>query len=109
MKAAADLVHAGATICVFPEGTRGPGDRIQPLKKGPFYLAQFAKVPIVPIGIQNTATLMPRSNRALYPGRIEVAVGSALPPIGEHQKARKAAMAAVRAELGRLTGQPLVD
>ncbi len=109
MKAAAALIHDGATICVFPEGTRGPGDRIQSLKKGPFYLTQFAKVQVVPIGIRNTGALMPRSNRALFQGEIEVIAGAPIPPIADGQKARKVLMADVRAELGRLTGLPLLD
>jgi 1-acyl-sn-glycerol-3-phosphate acyltransferase len=109
MKAAAAMVSGGATICVFPEGTRGPGDRIQTLKKGPFYLAGFAQVPIVPIGIRNTAALMPRSNRALYAGEIEVSIGAPIPPVAGTPKARKELMAKVRAELGRLTALPLID
>jgi 1-acyl-sn-glycerol-3-phosphate acyltransferase len=108
MRGAADLVRAGATICVFPEGTRGPGDCIQPLKKGPFYLAQFAKVPIVPVGILNTGALMPRSNDRLFPGEIVLQAGPPIPPISNEPGARKALMATVRAELGRLTQLPLV-
>ncbi|HVY47149.1 MAG TPA: lysophospholipid acyltransferase family protein [Minicystis sp.] len=108
MKEAASHVRGGKTICVFPEGTRGPGDVIQPFKKGSFYLAQFAGVPVVPIGITGTAALMPRSNRAIYPGEVEVRAGEPIAAIAEDDAAaRKELARRVRTELSRLTGLPL--
>jgi 1-acyl-sn-glycerol-3-phosphate acyltransferase len=106
----ARIVRAGSTIAVFPEGTRGPGDRILPLKKGPFYLTQEAQVPTVPIGLRGTGTLMPRRNTGIRPGLLEVYVGEPIPPPppGDAQ-ARKALMARVRSELSRLAALPEID
>lgn len=110
VRAAAAQVAAGATIAVFPEGTRSPGDRIAPLKKGPFHLAQLAGVPVVPVGIRGTAALMPRSNTRLLPGVVEVHVGVPIAPIpGTNAAARKALMARVREDLSRLAAVPAID
>jgi 1-acyl-sn-glycerol-3-phosphate acyltransferase len=107
---AAAQVAAGATIAVFPEGTRSPGDRVAPLKKGPFYLAQLAKAPVIPIGIRGTAALMPRENTSLHPGAVEVHVGAPIPPSAPgDNKARSAFMARVRAEICRLADLPAID
>ena len=110
MADAARMVAAGATIAVFPEGTRSPGDRIAPLKKGAFYLAQLAEVPVVPVGIRGTAALMPRENTGVRPGMIEVHAGAPLPPpAAGNSKGRSVLVARVREELSRLAAVPMVD
>jgi len=40
-------------LVVFPEGTRGDGIRVAPCQPGLFYIAQAARVPIVPVFIEN--------------------------------------------------------
>jgi 1-acyl-sn-glycerol-3-phosphate acyltransferase len=107
MSEAARMVAAGSTIAVFPEGTRSDGDRIAPLKKGPFYLAQLAAVPTVPVGIRGTAALMPRRNTGIRGGVIEVYAGSPLPPVPMDDKpAREALIRRVRADLSELAAVP---
>ena len=110
MREAARTVAAGTTIAVFPEGTRSLGDRVARLKRGPFYLAQLAQVPTLPIGIRGTGALMPRQNTGIRPGVIEVHVGTLLPPPAPNDAAgRDALMAQVRAELSRLAAVPAID
>jgi 1-acyl-sn-glycerol-3-phosphate acyltransferase len=110
MRASADIVRNGATIAVFPEGTRSPGDRIQKLKKGSFYLVQSAQVPVLPVGIRGAAALMPRANTGIRPGVIEVFAGEPIPPPPpDDPAARKALMARVRSELSRLAAVPEMD
>ena len=110
MAEAARIVSAGTTIAVFPEGTRSRGDRIAPMKKGSFYLAQLAQVPSVPIGIRGTGALMPRENTGIRPGVVEVHVGTPLPPPAPDDAAgRVALMARIRAELSRLAAVPAID
>lgn len=102
-------VRAGATLAIFPEGTRGPGDHILPLKKGPFYLAEAARTPIVPIGIRGAAALLPRGGRRVRGGLIEVHVGAPIPvPEGTGSEPRAALRGAVRRALGELAGLPLL-
>lgn len=110
VREAAALVRKGSAIAVFPEGTRGPGDRILELKKGPFYLIEEARVPVVPIGIRGTARLMPRTNTSIRPGVIEVHVGDAIPPSDTPgREARAALRKRVREELSRLADMPMID
>ena len=46
-----EKVMKGMTLVIFPEGTRvAPGDRPQ-LKRGLLYLAQYLKLPILPVGV----------------------------------------------------------
>lgn len=110
LKGAAAEVAKGRTIVVFPEGTRSRGDRIQPLKKGPFHLVQMAQVEVLPIGIRGAGALMPRENTHMHAGTVEVHVGAPIapPPPGDAE-ARRGLMDRVRAELARLADVPMVD
>jgi 1-acyl-sn-glycerol-3-phosphate acyltransferase len=110
LRRAGEQIRNGAPIAIFPEGTRGPGDCICKLKKGGFYLAQAAQVEILPIGIVGADRLMPRRNTGMWPGEIEVRVGSPIPPPPPNDNAaREATMRRVREELSRLTGLPMRD
>lgn len=110
MKAAGEQVRSGTSIAVFPEGTRSRGDRVAPLKKGPFYLAQAAGVPALPVGIRGTHALMPRENTKILSGVVEVYAGKPIPcPTSSSGKARAQFIATVRAEIARLAGVPMVD
>ncbi|HEY3861691.1 MAG TPA: lysophospholipid acyltransferase family protein [Verrucomicrobiae bacterium] len=44
-------------LVVFPEGTRGDGQRVGPCKPGLYYVANTAKIPIVPVFIENMEKL----------------------------------------------------
>jgi 1-acyl-sn-glycerol-3-phosphate acyltransferase len=110
MRDAAEKVRGGATIAVFPEGTRSTGDRIQRLKKGPFYLAQLAQVEVLPIGIRGSHALMPRKNTGIHSGVIEVFCGAPIsPPAHNDSAGRTALIGRVRSDLGKLASVPLLD
>jgi len=68
-------VRQGASVMVFPEGTRSPDGRIHSFKKGGFTLALKAGVPIVPISIRGSRDVLPKSSLRVKPGTIEIVVG----------------------------------
>lgn len=68
-------IRDGASVLVFPEGTRSPDGEIHPFKRGGFTLAVKAGVPIIPISIRGSRNVLPRSSLRLRPGRIEIIVG----------------------------------
>ena len=50
-------VKGGCSICIFPEGTRTPGDEMLEFKEGSFKIAEKGNVPIIPMTIVNSAAI----------------------------------------------------
>jgi 1-acyl-sn-glycerol-3-phosphate acyltransferase len=78
MRAATDKLRSGISFAVFAEGKRAGPNELLPFKKGGFYMAVEAGVPIVPIAIKNTDVLMGKGTGAAQPGTIEMVI---LPPV----------------------------
>jgi 1-acyl-sn-glycerol-3-phosphate acyltransferase len=76
--AATDRIRAGRSFGVFAEGTRAKPGEFLPFKKGAFYMAVEAGVPIVPMAIKNTDYLMGKGTGEARPGIIDVVM---LPPV----------------------------
>lgn len=57
---AAQRIKAGASVIIFPEGTRSPDGEVQPFKKGALVIAAKAQVPVVPVAIQGSYRAQPK-------------------------------------------------
>jgi 1-acyl-sn-glycerol-3-phosphate acyltransferase len=80
MEAATRTLQSGVHVLSFVEGTRSRDGRLQPFKKGPFYLAMHAGVPIVPISISGTESMMKKGSLKVFPGTAHVVFHSPLRP-----------------------------
>lgn len=72
------VLRAGRTLAIAPEGQRSYGTRPLPFKRGAFYLARRARVPLIPVVIHNAADVLPRGS-ALVRGDVPIEV-TVLPP-----------------------------
>ncbi len=50
-------VKNGCSICIFPEGTRTPGDEMLEFKEGSFKIAEKSGCLIIPVAITNTESI----------------------------------------------------
>lgn len=80
VRAAAQVLRRGLNMTVFPEGTRSPDGRLLPLKKGPFYLAQEADAPIVPVTILGTEQILPKGKFLLRRGPATIVFHAPISP-----------------------------
>lgn len=71
-------IQAGASVAVYPEGTRGNAYPLRSFKKGPFVLAIQAQAPIVPVVVYGQLEVNPKGKFLVRPGEIHVHF---LPPI----------------------------
>ena len=78
VEAATSRIRSGISFGVFAEGTRAQPGQFLPFKKGAFYMAVQAGVPIVPVAIRNTDKLMGKGTGQSRPGLIEMVM---LPPV----------------------------
>src|SRR3954452_2149382 len=72
VREAETVVRHGLHMVIFPEGTRSRDGRLLPFKKGPFYLAIETGVPIVPVTILGTETMLPKGKLLVKAGEVSV-------------------------------------
>lgn len=77
-EAATARIRSGRSFGVFAEGTRAKPGELLPFKKGAFYMAAQAGVPIVPVVMKNTDYLMGKGTGEARGGTIEMTI---LPPV----------------------------
>jgi 1-acyl-sn-glycerol-3-phosphate acyltransferase len=101
LEKAAARIRTGQSIVAFPEGTRTLDGRLLPFKKGSFFLAFEAGVPVVPFAIYGGLETLPKGTWRVRGGPYRITVGAPLEP-GHFENAealRVAAGAAVQALL----------
>jgi len=74
MTEAAKRIRGGASVVIFPEGTRSADGTLQPFKKGGFLIALKAGVPVQPVAISGSFAIMPKTSRRIHGGLIEVRI-----------------------------------
>jgi 1-acyl-sn-glycerol-3-phosphate acyltransferase len=78
--AATQLLAKGLHITTFVEGRRSTDGRMQPFKKGPFYLAMQSGAPCIPVSIYGTETMMAKGSFAIKPGTAHILFHAPLYP-----------------------------
>ena len=76
--AAVQRIQSGVSFAVFVEGTRAKPGELLPFKKGAFYMAKQAGVPVIPIAIRNSDMLMGKDTGAAKSGTIDMVI---MPPV----------------------------
>ena len=71
---ATEKLRAGKDYVVYPEGTRSPDGRMLPFKKGAFMMAIEAGVPVVPVSISGSSTIMPKGEVKIFPSTIYLTI-----------------------------------
>jgi 1-acyl-sn-glycerol-3-phosphate acyltransferase len=107
MHDAADRIKNGASVLIFPEGTRSEDGCLQPFKPGGFHLALRSGCDIVPIAITGSREIVPKRSLRVQKGTIQVVVGREISVKGQTKKNMGRVMEQVRnamaEQLSRLT------
>lgn len=97
VRSATEVVKQGIHMTIYVEGHRSFDGKLLPFKKGPFYLAEECRAPIVPVTISGTHYVMPKLRYSTKPGQVAVIFHQPIEP-GEFGN-REELMAKVRAAI----------
>jgi 1-acyl-sn-glycerol-3-phosphate acyltransferase len=76
---AARRIADGASVVIFPEGTRSQDGQLGRFKAGAMVLAIKAGVPVVPVAIVGTHQVLPKGRLLVRPGQVEIRLGEPIP------------------------------
>lgn len=72
-----DALDEGSSLILFPEGTRGSGEEVQPFKSGIYHLAKARpQVELVPVWMENCYRVMPKGSLLPVPLLCSVRFGT---------------------------------
>jgi 1-acyl-sn-glycerol-3-phosphate acyltransferase len=76
---AAKIIHDGASVLLFPEGTRTHDGNIQPFKRGAFQMAYKSGAEVVPVAINGTFEFLSRTDKLpIMDSNIVITIGMPL-------------------------------
>jgi 1-acyl-sn-glycerol-3-phosphate acyltransferase len=82
IKEAGSRMKNGVSVMIFPEGTRSRDGKIRPFKKGGFIMAVDSGVPIVPVILQGTRSIMEKSSLKINTGEVTLNIAAPIPTTG---------------------------
>lgn len=93
VRVALEILAQGHALLVFPEGSRGDGERLLPIQTGIAMLAKRSGAQIVPVGVGDTLRLLPRGAKFFHRARVRVHFGEAFKyediPCGRTERERR--------------------
>ena len=75
LRYAGELIGAGNSLIIFPEGRRTSGGGIAPFQPGTAMIAARLDVPVVPVRIRGLDSVLGVGQRMARPGRVQVRFG----------------------------------
>ena len=83
MDEAKEKLRDGMSLVVFPEGARSWDGKMRPFKRGAFKLALDFNLPVVPITIDGSFKVLPRTTYNITPGKIVLTIHEPIMPSAE--------------------------
>lgn len=114
LNAAQERLKGGASVLLFPEGSRSFDGLLHPFERGGFLLALKTGLAIVPVGIQGTLRVQRRGSYRIHGGPVTIHYGAPIDPMAYGVRGRLALAAEVRRRLEILaatesTDEPIPD
>lgn len=101
-----EMLRAGASLLVYPEGRRSREEGLLPFHLGAFRAAVGAGRPVVPITVGGTDTIVSTSRRWLRRGPIDVTIHPPIEPRGRDRDEMARVREQARADIASSLGEP---
>ncbi len=92
-------LKTGYAFCIYPEGTRGHLNGLQPFREGSFKSAFATGVPILPITYVHTDDIYENHRPFVRPAEVTVVFGKPIPTAGLDRAGQKALSAEIRTQM----------
>jgi 1-acyl-sn-glycerol-3-phosphate acyltransferase len=99
-------VRQGRSMLFFPEGTFGRAPGLRPFRMGAFVVAAQSGIPLVPVGITGTRSILRAGQWFPRRGEVSVTIGTPILPQGSDWTAAIALRDAVRAQMLEYCHEP---
>ncbi|MBI3326481.1 MAG: AMP-binding protein [Nitrospinae bacterium] len=99
-------VRQGRSLVFFPEGTFGRVPGLRPFRMGAFVVAAQAGVPVVPLGISGTRSILRADQWFPRQGTVRITIGTPMMPQGTDWTAAIQLRDAARAQILQYCGEP---
>ncbi len=86
----------GVSVMIFPEGTRSEDGNVKPFKKGGFVMAVDTGVPIVPVVIRGTRSIMAKGSWRINPGDVTLFIENPIDTTGYTRDTKEVLIKTVR-------------
>jgi 1-acyl-sn-glycerol-3-phosphate acyltransferase len=82
LEEAVEKIRGGASVLMYAEGTRTIDGKLQPFKRGAFNLALKAGIPVVPLTVNGSFSILPKHSVSVRPGTVELVLDAPIPVTG---------------------------
>ena len=96
-------------ILIFPEGTFGYASGLRPFRLGAFKISSDVGVPICPIALQGTRSILRSGEKLLRPNQVTVTVCDPIIPSGNEWRDVTHLRDKVRDSISKHCGEPVLD
>ncbi len=79
LEEAVQTIRNGASVLLFAEGTRTGDGKLQPFKRGAFHLAVMAGVPVIPLTVNGSFSILRKHSAVVHPGTIDLVLSEPVP------------------------------
>jgi 1-acyl-sn-glycerol-3-phosphate acyltransferase len=93
---ATEQLRAGASMVIYPEGTRSPDGKLLPFKRGGFLMAIRGGRPVVPMTITGAERVLPKGEMWIRPGEMRLRFHPAIDVSGYEEADRERLLQRVR-------------
>ena len=103
------VLKLGQNVLIFPEGTFGYALGLRPFRLGAFKISTELQMPICPLALKGTRSILRAEEKLLKPNRITITICDPITPSGNEWQDVTRLRDTVRGHIAQYCGEPVLD